>query len=302
MKSIINFYQGLDALNLILFWGVIIVIILLLIFSIILVNKNRKLKNMLISNNYIQEQDIFNAEVDDIPVITSPEVKQTTNNELVTEIKKENEPLIEAPIEITNEKEETKNIAQEEKKFIAEEHVMEYNQEVFNVPNLKKAETQEIIKEESENEKTKLTNAPYQKNVLRDKYSNQTSPIGIVKREDNYQKNLNNARELHKALNEETSNQQKYLEEVSQKLSEATDLNDIDRTAYELQQEEEAIISYQELMNKKDQIKIVDEEDAVISIEELINRKKQEEKLYNITKEEENNTFIDELKQFRQDL
>ena len=55
-------------------------------------------------------------------------------------------------------------------------------------------------------------------------------------------------------------------------------------------------------MEKKDSIHIIDEEDAVISIEELINRKKQEEKLYNITKDEENNTFIDELKHLRHDL
>ena len=190
---------------------------------------------------------------------------------------------------------------------------MEYKPELFNIPNIEKTEPEkeiiteepkkEIIKEESKNEETRIPNAPYQRNILREKYFNQTSPIGIVKNEDNYQKNLNNARELHTALNEEKNPPpQKYLEEVSQKLSEATDLNDIDRTAYELQQEEEAIISYQELLKKKDQIKIIDEEDAIISIDELMNRKKQEEKLYNITKEEANNTFIDELKHFRHDL
>lgn len=302
MKSIINFYQSLDTLNLILFWGIIIVIILLLVFSIILVNKNKKLKEMLDSNNHNQEDDLFTPEIDDIPVISTKEVK-------IEEPIKQEEKIEEVIIPTTEIKEPIKeeviieNNIPEEKDFVAEEHVMEYKQELFNLPNIEKTEPEkEIIKEEPKKEEVKIPNAPYQRNVLRERYSNQTSPIGIIKREDSYQRNLNNARELHNVLNEEQPSSRKYLEEVSQKLSEATDLNDIDRTAYEIEQEEEAIISYQELMNKKDQIKIIDEEDAVISIDELMRRKRQEEKLYNITKEEENNTFIDELKQFRHDL
>ena len=55
-------------------------------------------------------------------------------------------------------------------------------------------------------------------------------------------------------------------------------------------------------MEKKDSIKIVDDENAVISIDELMKKKHEEEKLYNITKEEEDNQFIKELKNFRNDL
>lgn len=47
---------------------------------------------------------------------------------------------------------------------------------------------------------------------------------------------------------------------------------------------------------------MIDEEEAVISIDELYERKKQKEKLYNITKEEDNDEFISELKHFRSDL
>lgn len=297
MKSIINFYQELDTLNLILFWGIIISIILLLIFSIILLNKNKKLKNMLISANYNLDNESSNNQNEDIPVIDNQILDTTSRKEI--------------PIVIPEEKNENK--VTEEKKFIAEEHVMEYNKELFSVPNIKKANQQiELVPHKEEKE---LKNIPYQKNILREISSNQTSPIGIVKRENSIQKNLNNAKELQQILQEndsydklkettlEANNTKKtYLDEVSKKLNEATNLDDIDRTDYELQQEEEAIISYQELMDKKDHIKIVDEEDAVISIEELINRQKQQEKLYNITKEEENNTFIDELKHFRHDL
>ena len=52
-------------------------------------------------------------------------------------------------------------------------------------------------------------------------------------------------------------------------------------------------------MKKKDEIVFIDEEDAVISYEELINRK---EKIYNITKENNDTNFINELKNLRKDL
>ena len=108
------------------------------------------------------------------------------------------------------------------------------------------------------------------------------------------------------------SSSEKYLEEVSRKLAKAETIDEVERTDYELEQEENAIISYKELMSKKDSIQTIDEEEAVISIEELMNRKKTKEdskpkldetsKLYKLTEEEENDDFIKELKQFRNDL
>ena len=52
-------------------------------------------------------------------------------------------------------------------------------------------------------------------------------------------------------------------------------------------------------MKKKDEIVCIEEEEAVISYEELINRK---EKIYNITKENNDTNFINELKSLRKDL
>ena len=308
MNAIINFYKELDTLNLILFWGIIIVVILLLTFSIILINKNKKLKAMLISNQQENEDIKDMKENIDIPVISNVTIPN------IEEIKE--------PIDDTiNEQKVT-----EENDFIAEEHVIEYNKDLFSLANIEKVniEKENIEKEQKQEEireveakKTdiELPNAPYQRNVLREMSLNQTSPIGIVKNNNYEEKHLNNARELQTILKEDSpkeekiqikvednSNQKRYLAEVSKKLNEASNLDEIERTSYELKQEEDAIISYQELMEKKDSIHIVDEEDAVISIEELMNRKKQEEKLYNITQEEENNTFIDELKHLRHDL
>ena len=122
----------------------------------------------------------------------------------------------------------------------------------------------------------------------------------LYENKDNKDNNDNNPKPLEKKIIEKDNNS--YLNEVSKKLSEAKEIDGIERTEYEIKQEEDAIISYEELMQKKDSIQMIDEEDAVISIGELYEKNKQKEKLYNITKEEENDKFISELKHFRGDL
>ena len=296
MDLIIDFYKSLDTINLIVFWGIIIVLILLLIFAIVLINKNMKLKEML--DESISEENKTTSS-DEIPV-KNEIIKEETETKIVEE-KTDNSTMKEESVpEKTN--------------FIAEEYVMEYNKDLFSLPNIKKAEPYEEKKEYNKP-------APYQKNILREISSNQTSPIGIIKTENNKSVDEIKAKELYNSLNNTKNNKetlsisndneskldkkqidkQKYIRDVSKKLAEANNRNDIDRTEYEIKQEEEAIISYDELMQKKDEIKIIDEEEAVISIDELM-QKKQKEKLYNLVDEEENDKFIDELKDFRRDL
>lgn len=364
MKTIINFYQSLDTFNLIIFWGLIIVLILLFIVLFITSNKKKKTKN----NNFKQEEKFAEEKLPIKEIFPEQEIKQKIQEE-----------KIELP-PITNTK--------QPEKFIAEEHVMEYDKEIFSVPGLKKA-TEESPKPPIKEELTinnipqSIPNKPYQRNVLREMSLNQTSPIGIVKTEDKETTITNKAQDLQKSLNmtleeptkkediphifnqheekpkinlpdsqnnnvskiekepepikkeasqphtsnldnmtikenysSKTNNQVEknaspkipekkeptYLEEVSKKLSETISSNEIDRTEYELRQEEEAIISYEELMQKKDSLKMIDEEEAVISIEELMQKQNKEEKLYHLTEEEENDKFIDELKNFRKDL
>lgn len=372
MTELIDFYKELDTLNLIIFWGIIIVIVLLLIFSIIIANKNKKLKALIEKNTH-----------DNLEKIEIPIAKQITNNQEVPKT------LVESETITPNKEKSTQN----NNNFVAEEHVIEYNQDIFSLSNIKKAT--EVSNQEKDyhdiSTKYNQPNAPYQRNVLREMSLSQTSPIGIVKP---IKKELTQAEELHKSLidefnkpktdttpkdeinkprelptqninleskitnnqikskeyinnsneinnkradnsfnnvnitnnktanqpskygeiqsndkqdkvfsdNKKESRQEKYLEEVSQKLANAKELNDINRTEYELKQEEDAIISYEELMKKKDSIKIVDEEEAVISIDELMNLKNKQEKLYNLTEDEENDQFIKELKNFRKDL
>ena len=450
MELIIDFYKGLDTLNLIIFWGIIIVIILLLVFSSILINKNKKLKKMI--NKKEEEEN------DEIPIIredSSNTIEKSITLPSIPEIPKEKQIGNEMP---------SKTI-ETEKKFIAEEHVMEYNNDMFSLSNIKK--TTENPKEEANPQPIKknpieMPTGPYQRNVLREMSLSQTSPIGInreirkeTKKEElakDLESSLNNEQTeiflkqeepklnmqtkqevnssikeeigkislenaserkteikidpTHKSLinerdnkkgervisnhssninsygaedsepqqiftdyskrteyisknndinvskyqNTENINEEKttsykktvsdysslaakelltietqtqednliktsserYLEEVSKKLAEAEVPDGIERTNYELKQEEDAIISYKELMAKKDSLQTIDEEDAVISIEELMNRNQQSQqenietredtKLYKLSDEEENEDFLKELKQFRNDL
>lgn len=384
MNIIINFYKELDTLNLIIFWGVIIVIILLLIFAIVISNKNRKLKLLLEKKeeNHSNEKETIEA----------------TNNAVKESIIKEvyNEPIIsndnklqqnDIPRVLPQNKDDKE--LPDEKEFIAEEHVITYHK----YPQLE-SPSPVIDNSPKRNEKIyspthdltkKITNAPYQKNVLREMSLNQTSPIGITKpmsKEETKAKELNdvllekvvledyppksseiinppkassqdtttpinktketsfnsfasaskevditisteepttpkyqdkkedvvlsrekiNIPKYQKEEPKEPKQNDKYLEEVSNKLSNAKYQDGIIRTEYEIKQEEEAIISYEELMKKKDSIQIVDEEEAVISIDELMKKKNEEEKLYNLSPEEENDKFLKELKSFRHDL
>ena len=404
MELIIDFYKGLDTLNLIIFWGIIIVIILLLIFSCILINKNKKLKKIVENNNN-------NKYEEELPIKNETPIKEE-NEEKIIEQPPEILPILKKTEEPTTENKNISRSIEIEKKFVAEEHVMEYNKESNKKAdernNSVNAENNHVV---SPKPSIEMPTAPYQRNVLREMSLSQTSPIGInrpTKQEDKkneiardledslnnksieevsikeetkieqekkiekeidnvIKKDLNNidnnstrkteikkesqsnestfhkenkferenpnsileekyninrieatakellSREIRTNENkQEKSSSEKYLEEVSRKLAEAEVPDEIERTNYELQQEEDAIISYKELMEKKDSIQTIDEEDAIISIEELMERnnhkqekiekKHQETKLYNISDEEENDNFINELKQFRNDL
>lgn len=340
MDYIIDFYKNLDSLNLIIFWGVIIVIILLLVFSIIMINKNRKLKYMLYTKaKNTSNHDNINIQrntIEDIPIKEAISKDSKEESDIVVSTKQEETKIDFFPKSINETTSKIEPIV-EEKKFVAEEYINNYKNEKDNdndnelIDNVK----HDIFKEEIKVEKPEINipNKPYQKNILREMSLNQTSPIGITTKENKYELEKNKAQELTTALSVEQKEEieknenkttlnisenstrvnsfneyarniknphQEYLKEVSEKLQDAKDNKDMNRTEYEIKQEEDAIISYEELMQKKDQIKIVDEEEAVISIGELLQR--ENNKLYNITENEENDKFINELKHFRGDL
>jgi len=284
MNLIQDFYTNLDSLELIIFWGIILVVILTIILIIIVINKKKKTKEI-IEDNYIEELPIniekLNEEPEEILENITEETNLLEEIEPIIEIEKETSPIV----------------------YNIEEPIFEIKEEQ---------------KEENKYKTTfEMPTAPYQRNVLREMSLSQTSPIGINRKEDYIKPQdlfeMYNKPEEKIEIPEIREPEEPSIEELtkeSTKFQEETENDnfDIERTRYEIEQEENAIISYKELMEKKDSIQTIDEEDAVISIEELLNKtnqkdeSKEETKLYNISETEENDSFINELKQFRKDL
>ena len=148
-----------------------------------------------------------------------------------------------------------------------------------NVTEEKKVVTEEIKNNDQvnvevcESEKMdKVEEGPYTKNVLRQNTARyQTSP-------KKKKKDANIEPKKKKILEEEPKENLTFAEEISRKMEQELKPQTIELTDYEKQQEEEAIISYQELLNSN------------------------KDRLYNITEEEETVDFINELKSFRSSL
>lgn len=128
---------------------------------------------------------------------------------------------------------------------------------------------------------------PYKKNVLREiSTRGQTSPVNIGKstvdmpkiKVTSYTKQEETKLEEKEKIKkiDEVDNQT-FIEEISRRMEDELKPQTIELTDYEKKQEEEAIISYQELLKAKD-------------------------RMYKITDDEEIDTFIDELKEFRTNL
>ena len=252
INSFNNFYNNLSSDSLFFFWIIIFLFIFLVVISIILINKNKKL----------------------VKILKEEQEKVEDNKEINNNILKQQQ--LEVPVE-------TKEVPIEEPVF---------NKEEEKIPVVKEEikEVQEEVKE----------NNLYQKNVLREISSKQpVSPIHIEKKEEyiarenldnfdfnsvNYDNglgmtyedpNISPLEEMEDAY--EVNDNMKFASEIVEKIEEETKPSNIELTDYEKKQEEEAIISYDELMKVKD-------------------------KIYNITDDEETDEFIDELKNFRLDL
>ena len=124
-----------------------------------------------------------------------------------------------------------------------------------------KTSVKPVISEESK---------PYSKNVLKDiSTRNQTSPISIKKEVVN---------KVKEEIKEDKKDNISFTENLSKQLEESQVNEPIGLTDYERQQEEEAIISYKELLNAS------------------------KDRLYKLTDDEETVDFISELKSFRSSL
>lgn len=141
----------------------------------------------------------------------------------------------------------------------------------------KEEDITEILEDLPEIEQT----GPYSKNVLRELSRGQTSPVNIGNstvdiprpKVTSYVK----PEETQKEENINEVDNKTFIEEISKRMEDEIKPQTIELTDYEKKQEEEAIISYQELLKAKDRV-------------------------YKITDDEEIDSFIDELKEFRTNL
>ena len=277
--GLLKIFSEMDTLDIIIVVGIIFIVIFLMCLSSSLMKKNKvlreELKNKQNIDNIIMDEDITNDK----------KIENYEDINIIKEDKTEEENII-----TPNEKVDILN---------------ELNENLYEDDILSKPEEEginEILKDLPDND-TSIT-APYTRNVLKNlSASGQTSPVNIgksavdvpkvkvtsyVKEEPKHEVKLEQQKldfeekEIKKEipkLEENSSNMsnQEFIEEISKRLAEEVEPQTIELTDYEKRQEEEAIISYKELLKEKD-------------------------RLYKITDDEEIDTFIDELKEFRTNL
>lgn len=273
LSSFNNFYSNLSSNGVFFFWIAIFLFIFVVFLTAILVNKNKKLSK-LVDENINEDIPIINDENDII------DKKDKKDNVIDNGVEKEN-ILVENNFGEESLKFADTSELKEETYFVKEDNVLN------EMPDLKS----EDLKNNS-NEKPGL----YEKNVLREMNTyRQTSPIHIDKKEEikpikeevkedngfdltgiDYGEDfVSPLEELED--NYEVNDGMKFASEIVDRMEEEVKPSNIELTDYEKKQEEEAIISYDELVKVKDRI-------------------------YNITEDEETDEFIDELRSFRSDL
>lgn len=277
--GLLKIFSEMDTLDIIIVVGIIFIVIFLICLSNSLMKKNKvlreELKNKQNIDNIIMDEDITNDK----------EIENYEDINIIKEDKPEEDNIV-----VPNEKVDILN---------------ELNENLYEEDILSKPEEEginEILKDLPDNENS--INVPYTRNVLKSlSQSGQTSPVNIgksavdvpkvkvtsyVKEEPKHEVKLEQQKldfeekEIKKEipkLEENSSNMsnQEFIEEISKRLAEEVEPQTIELTDYEKRQEEEAIISYKELLKEKD-------------------------RLYKITDDEEIDTFIDELKEFRTNL
>ena len=251
ISSISSFYNNLSNDGLFFFWIVVFLFVFLITLTIVLIIKNKKLiKTLKEDSVVVNDNDIINTNTDN-----------SNNNISIVENQDRDYP------------------------------------EVDNINN-KESIKEEVKKEIEVKEEVNKDNGLYQKNVLREmSMKSPTSPINIEKKEEYVKKEDLSNFDFNKYDNGlgmqvessdvspleemedyyEVNDNMKFASEIVERMNEEISPSNIELTEFEKKQEEEAIISYDELLKVKD-------------------------KIYNITDDEETDEFIDELKSFRIDL
>ena len=314
--NLINDFNTLDVIILIV---VIFIFIFLVFLTSSLMKKNKELREALSKNIKNDEEEIplkkTNSFVKEDAFVKNDVVNNVANNiEGINNIDINSNRNIdtntnEAVINKNNDDEIIINNKEIDNKEVDNKLISDIKEEIKledNISTMNKNDIDEIL-----NKIPVTESGPYKRNVLREiNTRSQTSPVNIgnvtvevpkikvtsyVKKEEipENNKNINTSEEsnnISKSLdnpnnqnnitqNNTTQNNKDYLQEISEKIASELTPHTIELTDYEKQQEEEAIISYQELLKTKDNNEDNYEND-----------------------DEEIDSFIDELKKFRTNL
>mgnify|MGYP004663540231 CR=1 FL=1 len=260
-----------------------------------------KKTNYFVKEDAFVKNDVVNNVANNIEGINNIDINSNRNIDTNTNEAVINKNNIDDEIIINNKEIDNKEVDNKLISDIKEEIKLE-----DNISTMNKNDIDEIL-----NKIPVTESGPYKRNVLREiNTRSQTSPVNIgnvtvevpkikvtsyVKKEEipENNKNINTSEEsnnISKSLdnpnnqnnitqNNTTQNNKDYLQEISEKIASELTPHTIELTDYEKQQEEEAIISYQELLKTKDNNEDNYEND-----------------------DEEIDSFIDELKKFRTNL
>ena len=239
INSFNDFYNNLSSNGLFFFWIVVFLFVFVIFLLVVLLLKNRKLSKYLKEDTPLIFNEIKEEPKEIVEELPKQEIIEPKELEKVEEVKEEvKEEKI--PVNTNNNGLYTKNVLREKRVQTSPIHI-----------DRELSSREELPKEDYHTNEDILTGIDFHEDAL--------SPLEAM--EDAYEVNDN----------------MKFASDIVERMEEEIKPSNIELTDYERKQEEEAIISYDELLKVKD-------------------------KIYNITDDEETDEFIDELKNFRTDL
>lgn len=300
-----TFYQSLDIGGLVVVWGLLFLFFFFMVATFLLFSKNRELGKLLqektkkVAELEAEKRALLEKKIDKVAVKDlNKDIKPVKEKQEVT-LEEEaiftDDETDDAPV--VNKNNINNNISINSKEDVSDKGKMIGNvtdKEVVintnsNIDDKRKEEVkqatkvgqEEIIESPSDtistrsqvsNNTVSSNNNLYSRSALKDNRRFQTSPINII-REESLDETMQKLKpiEIGEAKEDVKRENVNFVEEISRKMEQEIKPQTIELTDYELKQEEEAIISYDELMKNKDRLfKITDdEEDDAQFIEEL---------------------------------
>lgn len=300
-----TFYQSLDIGGLVVVWGFLFVFLFFMVATFLLFSKNRELGKLLqektkkVAELEAEKRTLLEKKIDKVAVkdlnkdIKPVKEKQEVTLEeeaIFTDDETNDAPVVNKNNINDNISINSKEDVSDKDKMISDvtdkEVVINTNSNIDDkrneeVKQAKEVGQDEVVEKPSapisarsqvSNNTVSSNNNLYSRSALKDNRRFQTSPINII-REESLDETMQKLKpiEIGEAKEDVKRENVNFVEEISRKMEQEIKPQTIELTDYELKQEEEAIISYDELMKNKDRLfKITDdEEDDAQFIEEL---------------------------------